>query len=553
MPELPLMITWHHQVEKHKKVHYAKYKEPLKGRLVIFPSVFTLGTAIKPYSSCSLKLKEGYEPAMDHDDLFPQQLMPSKFDRKRAAGQDWEYMLSPRQEGEVHVNYRGKQLVLAAGHHAFVFRFGLEGNLMKISTSILYEIIKTSVPGQSKEPARAAKMRSFPIPSHFFNDGVETRKLNCFAALVCQEESWILCDFARLAQINIFSKSSPWTESDLAMGSKWWNNILWGPDYGPDWSHEQSHAIEGLYQWRQDILQSEREGQASQPIASVLSKNNVTFNGFGEHTSNDLCHALAFHPLAPCYIICDHDLFFERLLEGIKDYVAIFHSTKFLYKVAGSCNSLNPFTFHTNSNDAYLETYLWVYRKAQVYVNSDLYNLYLKQGFLDPSHIIGQTYTKDINDMLVHDDRRKVCDILQLSKESSKTKKSWYTIIQAKIPDDWQPPKLTVSIPKDVRQEGRKTTIGCASFSPFMANKEDYINFRGKPGRPAKIHTGKPGRPRLSKQKAARVRAQAKRGKPRQDRIPKTMPKVSEDSDDHPQSESETLHPRKRLRSGKCL
>lgn len=91
---------------------------------------------------------------------------------------------------------------------------------MKIDTQILFEIINKSVPGQSKEAARAAKMRSFSIPSRFFNDGAEDRKINCFAALVCQDDSWILCDFARLAQIHIFSKSSPWTATDLAMGSE---------------------------------------------------------------------------------------------------------------------------------------------------------------------------------------------------------------------------------------------------------------------------------------------------------------------------------------------
>ena len=89
-----------------------------------------------------------------------------------------------------------------------------------------------------------------------------------------------------------------------------------------------------------------------------------------------------------------------------------------------------------------------------------------------------------------------------------------------------------------MRQEGLKTTIGCASFKPFMFNKDDIDpDYKGRPGRRAKVSfdtldpslhalssfsiqvtTGQRGRPRLSHTKAADLRKLAKKGRPRLDK-----------------------------------
>ena len=67
---------------------------------------------------------------MDKDNScdYPPSLIPKDYDWDRATvgvgakkrGAEWSYMLSPRQEGEVHFNTCGKQLVISAGHVSLI-------------------------------------------------------------------------------------------------------------------------------------------------------------------------------------------------------------------------------------------------------------------------------------------------------------------------------------------------------------------------------------------------------------------------------------------------
>lgn len=44
------------------------------------------------------------------------------------------------------------------------------------------------------------------------------------------------------------------------------------------------------------------------PLAAVLATDRTTFNGFGRHTANDVCHALKLHPAMPVYDVCEDDV-----------------------------------------------------------------------------------------------------------------------------------------------------------------------------------------------------------------------------------------------------
>lgn len=142
--------------------------------------------------------------------------------------------------------------------------------------------------------------------------------------------------------------------------------------------------------WREKICGYSRESDRYKPIATVMSHNNLVFNGFGEHTANDFCHYLAIHPLMPCKELCMDDALFARLRKRILDYNGIFHSDHYIRSVSGDCNDDNPFTFHFNANLAYLTTYVLVYRKATATMKIDLYTEFLQSGLLDPEHEIGK-------------------------------------------------------------------------------------------------------------------------------------------------------------------
>ena len=139
--------------------------------------------------------------------------------------------------------------------------------------------------------------------------------------------------------------------------------------------------------WRDSILEGHHQG--NRPIAQVISEDKINFNGFGQHTSQDLCHMLRFHPLMPCLNLCSDDQLFQRLVDGIPNYVDLFHGEAFIRAVAGNCNSQNPFEYHVNSNHAYQASYLWVYRKSEVWLTPDMYNAFLQEGLLDSKHTLG--------------------------------------------------------------------------------------------------------------------------------------------------------------------
>ena len=55
----------------------------------------------------------------DQSPNYPKSILPSRYDLSRSQGAQWSYLLKPRQQGEVHITSRGKQLAFAVGHVKF--------------------------------------------------------------------------------------------------------------------------------------------------------------------------------------------------------------------------------------------------------------------------------------------------------------------------------------------------------------------------------------------------------------------------------------------------
>lgn len=169
--------------------------------------------------------------------------------------------------------------------------------------------------------------------------------------------------------------------------------------YGPDWIQERPLAIAALLEWRKSIFTTtsfkngnvKAHAEASQTIVEVLCSNNLVFNGFGQHTANDLCHLLCLHPFMPAILLCKDDTLFSRLQEVITFYVDTFWNSKeYFHYVCGNINSDHPFEFHYNSNKAFLTSYLLTYRKSQIAIRTPHWNFFVKSGLHDPKHIIGK-------------------------------------------------------------------------------------------------------------------------------------------------------------------
>ena len=79
---------------------------------MLFPRVFSEGTARKPYSSCSV-LDLGYEHSLEPT-ASDFTVHPS--DQIRSRNEAWERYLKPWEEGSVHVMARGKEFIVAAGY-----------------------------------------------------------------------------------------------------------------------------------------------------------------------------------------------------------------------------------------------------------------------------------------------------------------------------------------------------------------------------------------------------------------------------------------------------
>lgn len=122
----------------------------------------------------------------------------------------------------------------------------------------------------------------------------------------------------------------------------------------------------------------------------ALTSNQLVFNGFGQHTANDILHLLAIHPLTPTWVLCESDLMFDSFAQRLQDVSSEWHSAKFFKRVACDVNSSNPFAYQYCMDAAYKATYVQVYRKIEACVRADLYPKLELPGLLNPDHTIGE-------------------------------------------------------------------------------------------------------------------------------------------------------------------
>jgi hypothetical protein len=106
--------------------------------------------------------------------------------------------------------------------HALICHFSLEGNMLLLSKADFDEIVSTCVPGNNKNPAKAKRLRSFPLPQRFVLPGARRkalRKINILAAIVMDEDVIIVTDFSRMSQVHIVSSSQILQSPDIQPGS----------------------------------------------------------------------------------------------------------------------------------------------------------------------------------------------------------------------------------------------------------------------------------------------------------------------------------------------
>lgn len=146
-----------------------------------------------------------------------------------------------------------------------------------------------------------------------------------------------------------------------------------------------------MREWRIEVQSHQSWSLYNQGMVDVLCDLGRVFNGFGRHTSNDVCHLAIIWPYTPAWVICEDDTLFEELLSVMVNYTQQWTSSDFERLVGGQCNSNNPFAFHYNSDEHYIARYLHVFRKMTVKLDPHLFNKMSRQGLFDPDHTIGES------------------------------------------------------------------------------------------------------------------------------------------------------------------
>ena len=83
-----------------------------------------------------------------------------------------------------------------------------------------------------------------------------------------------------------------------------------------------------------------------------------------------------------------------ELLEGIPGYLDQFTKYDYNQPMEASCglNQENPFEFHGHAGWTYMHPHVDVFWCCSRKVLEALYVRYIKQGLLDPQHIIGELF-----------------------------------------------------------------------------------------------------------------------------------------------------------------
>ncbi|KAJ7664642.1 hypothetical protein DFH06DRAFT_1128044 [Mycena polygramma] len=487
MPESQVSNVKAHQIrndlrDEENQIGRCKPKEPLEGK-----KIKTWPEDVKSYTTLTVDrgdYNDSQEPDLCGKDLSP-------WDKDRIPeGADWAYLVERRLEsGPVHVAVRGKCLALSAGFHTLVCHLGLEGFINPMSLEDFRTIADPSrcIPGANADPEKASKMRSFDLPEEFRDPGareLEDTTIVVLAAIVTPKQAIVISDFNRLTRLHVVSSSCKFSSEDLQPKSKVWKERLWKAfPGGPDWVFERDEALEFLDQWREDVLVAGKRRKKC--IADVLTDAHGPGGGIGKHLANDLLYEVAIHPDTPSFYLCSDDKLFGRLRAHLPVFMARWVSPEFLKACGGRTNSRNPFAFNTTSHRNFISGYVSVYRRTSVRMPQELYNLYLEEGLFDST-----PYRKPVDPLTVTFKEVKVRCF-----EAPNTNR--YHVILAQVPKGWSTRVEDIAF-VDVSNAGFLTTLGVASFHEQVNNKLDLENAKSlvKRGRPRKVVTGNPGRPR---------------------------------------------------------
>ncbi|KAH9934595.1 hypothetical protein B0H21DRAFT_699318 [Amylocystis lapponica] len=429
----------------------------LTGHLVLFPRTFAMGTSRRSYCTCTVS-RSAYDEDLEPS---PPEFVPNAHDARRSANEDWKYLIKPLSDGEVHVRARGKELFLAAGYHGMRVNFSLEATVLVTTRADFDALTAEDCPGPNTNKSKANNMRRFVIPPQYQEEGSrdKARDIGVFAAIVCEDTAIMVVDFARLVQLHIISLDRHWVGGDLQRDSMLWAT-LWGLGRGYDWIDETEDALTALDGWRTTVLADSDQ----EPLVHALCENQQIFNGFGKHTAHDLLHLVAVWPGIPSAVLCHDDSLYFCLKKELVVYAALWVSQEYRYSVCSASQSPNPLRFNYQSDRAYINRYVKVYRKWYVDVPKALHDHLVNQGLLNVDHIIaGQPYTPQPNEFLAPHRR-----FARLPVHVHKIKKSsLYSVIMAQRPSEWR-----WALPEDIRHAGFVTTLGPAQFHNTNQNMQ---------------------------------------------------------------------------------
>ncbi|KAF8055810.1 hypothetical protein FPV67DRAFT_1788202 [Lyophyllum atratum] len=467
MPEYDLTRVWAHRIETARKKHVLKHKTPYTFNLLLIPRCFAMGTAEKGYTTATVD-RSDYDDQVEPLDSTH---TPNQHDLKRSKNEPFEYLVKRTKPGELCAAARGKQLVMAAGHHCVTISFGLEASLLEMSRKNFDDLFANDCPGPNKDRSKSEKLRQFEMPPEFIEPGTSTktkRYVRMFLAFVSDHSVWVLMDFARLVRFHVWSRTVPFMAHEFKPETKSWVQ-MWKPyESGPDW--ESLGRVNASCAWETWIA------------GSIEQNDYHAFNGMGRHLTNDFLHEAGVFPGAPIIFVCKSETTFDSFKAGLMTYMAQWSSEAYLKLCGGRVNSTNPFAFQAKADSNYSTHYLRVFRKAYTLMPRAHHNRMAHAGLFNKDHIIGADYVAQKS------------DILPVSKTSAFvpvyhhiTPLGAYTAITAQVPEGWLDGESVE--PKDVRTEGYKTTLGPANFhepKANMLNVQVAAAVKGKPGRKKK-------------------------------------------------------------------
>ncbi|EJD37419.1 hypothetical protein AURDEDRAFT_73274, partial [Auricularia subglabra TFB-10046 SS5] len=271
--------------------------------------------------------------------------------------------------------------------------YSLEGCLAQCSTEQFARLTASTVPGAAKDRRKAKLMRSYLGSRDLFVPGSrayrseKVRRLNVMLSVESAGTVFFVVDHNRLCKFECLYRERHWTAEDLDLPA----DQLWPANLGPDWVTEVDAAFAQADLWRSKVL-----SQTSRtPIAAILISDRTTFNGFGRHTANDICHELQIHPGTPAYEVCSDVEQWTHFKRRLHEYLASLRAPYVLKNGGATINSSYPFQFHALGSTYFINNCVTVFRKCAVQIPSDQYMEMAEKGLFDPSHTIGEPYTAE--------------------------------------------------------------------------------------------------------------------------------------------------------------